>query len=187
MSVNLPIPHRITVEEYHRMGEEGFFPPDARVELIEGEVIEMSPIGGPHVGSVNRLTHVFVPLADPSCIVSIQNPIRWADSEPMPDVAVLRPQEGWRDTEVPRGEDCVLVIEVADSSLLYDRNRKSRIYAQMGIPEYWVMDVPRSTLIRHTGPGAGGYDDVTEFGASATISTPALGNEAIPVRELFTT
>ncbi|PYQ60559.1 MAG: Uma2 family endonuclease, partial [Acidobacteria bacterium] len=114
----VPIQKRfVTIDEYHRMGEEGVFPPDARVELIRGEIVEMSPIGPAHAGSVRRFIRNFSARLSPYAIVDAQNPVemREQESEPQPDITLLRLQDDLYSTATPTPGDTLLVVEVADS------------------------------------------------------------------------
>ena len=144
---------RFTVEDYHRMGEAGILTEDDRVELIEGTIVELSPIRDPHARAVNHLTEfLVVRLAGGDVTVSVQNPIRLSgDTEPQPDLAVLR----GRDRGLAEAADVLLVIEVADTSRRYDRNVKLPLYAAAGIPEAWLVDLVARTIERHTEPRAG--------------------------------
>ena len=144
---------RFTVEDYHRMGEAGILTEDDRVELIEGTIVELSPIRDPHARAVNHLTEfLVVRLAGGDVTVSVQNPIRLSgDTEPQPDLAVLR----GRDRGLAEAADVLLVIEVADTSRRYDRNVKLPLYAAAGIPEAWLVDLVARTIERHAEPRDG--------------------------------
>ena len=147
---------RFTVDEYHRMAEAGILGEDDRVELIEGEIVYMSPIGGRHIACVNDLNGLLVPREGEGAIVSIQNPVRLGDHvEPEPDVTVLRWREGYRAGEMPTAADVLLLIEVADSSLNYDRQVKLRLYARALIPEVWIVNLQDRSIELYTGPSSG--------------------------------
>ncbi len=153
---------KFTVAEYYRMAEAGILRPDERVELIEGELIVMPPIGPRHAGSVNLATRIFPRQADDRFIVQIQNPVHLGeDSEPEPDVALLRPREDYYTTAHPVPADVLLVIEVADSTLAYDREVKVHLYGRAGIPEAWVLNLPEDCLERFAEPGPEGYGQHT--------------------------
>ncbi len=155
--------HRFSVEEYHRMGLAGLFAEDDRVELIEGEIIDMVPIGGPHVFLVNRLNRFFVRCGGDQVVVSVQNPIRLSNhTEPEPDLVLLDPRL-ILSSEVPAAKAALLVIEVAASSLDYDRTVKARLYGQAGIPEYWLLDVEQRRLERYSEPSPQGYRETRLF------------------------
>ena len=124
------------------MGESGIFAPDERVELIEGEIIQMTPIGPPHIGTVIHLNALLVRGAGDLAVVSPQLPVRLGDlSMPQPDLALLKARSTFYTDAHPRGEDVLLVIEVSDSSVRYDRRVKLPLYARSAIPETWLVDL----------------------------------------------
>ena len=148
---------RFTVADYHRMAEVGILMEDDRVELIAGEIVEMSPTGQRHVRTVNRLNQILSLQLGAGAFVSVQNPIRLADnSEPQPDLAVLRGGDGGTANVA----DVLLVIEVAESSRDYDRKVKLPLYAAAGIPESWLFDLVAEAIERHTEPREGGYRQI---------------------------
>lgn len=142
---------RFTVDEYHRMAEAGILGEDDRVELLDGEIVEMTPIGPRHAGGVNRLTRLFTTRLGARAIVTVQNPVvlgvRW---EPQPDLAILRPRPDFYSTAHARPEDILLIVEVAETSGEADRRVKVPGYAAAGVPETWRVDLPgdpwRSTV-----------------------------------------
>ena len=180
-----PTRRRFTVDEFQRMGEAGIFAPDERVELIDGEVIEMTPVGPRHISTVIRLTRYFVGVAGDDLLVSVQSPVRVKGTEPMPDFALLHPRGSEYDDRKPQAEDCVLIVEVADSSARFDREEKSRLYAEGGIAEYWVLDLPRTAVVVHAKPAAGRYRTVVEHPRGATFASPALGGREIRTDDLL--
>ena len=128
--------HRLTVQQYHHMGEAGILRQDARVELIQGELIDMTPIGSKHAGKVNRLQALLARALQDRAIITVRNPlILGTESEPQPDVMVLRSREDYYESSHPRPQDVLLLIEVADTSDRYDREVKLPLYARHGIPE----------------------------------------------------
>jgi Uma2 family endonuclease len=150
MAVEMAAARRLfTREEYHRMGEVGILKPTDRVELIRGEIVEMSPIGRRHYAFVNNLSHLLIMGLAGRAIVAVQGPIVLADdTEPESDLAVIRRRiPPYKEREAHK-EDAFLLIEVAESSLAYDRSTKLRLYAAAGIPEYWVVDC----VGEHRGP-----------------------------------
>src|SRR5262249_41606502 len=145
-----------TVDEYHRMAEVGILTEDDRVELIDGEIIKMSPIGSYHVACVNRLTAVLIPKVGGAAIVSVQNPIRIDDySEPEPDIAILRHRDDFYSQSLATANDVLLVIEVADSSLEYDRTVKLSTYSRAGLPEFWIVDLQADEIEAYSEPVSG--------------------------------
>ncbi|MFM8436105.1 MAG: Uma2 family endonuclease, partial [Planctomycetia bacterium] len=135
-----PSRHLITVDAFHRMGETGILGPADRVELIDGEIIDMSPIGALHAAIVDLLARHFARRAGESVFIRCQNPLRLDDvSEPEPDLVILRPRADFYATAHPGPADALLVIEVTDTSLAYDLGVKVPLYARHGIPEVWVI------------------------------------------------
>ena len=153
-----PSRHLISVDAFHRMGETGILGPQDRVELIDGEIIDMSPIGVLHAAIVARLASHFSQRLGPMGVVWCQNPLRLDDiSEPEPDIAILRPRADFYMTAHPGAADVLLVIEVADTSLAYDLGTKVPLYARHGIPEVWVIDAAtRHTRVFRRPVGNGG-------------------------------
>lgn len=178
--------HKLSVEDYHRMGEAGIFAPDDRVELIEGEIIDMAPIGSPHASTVSLLTKFFIRNLGETGIVFTQNPVRLPpDSEPQPDVMVLKPRaDDYRDS-LPTPAEVLLLIEVSDTTGEYDRRVKVPLYARHGIPEVWLFDLKAQLLEVHTAPGAKGYDKVRRLG-KGDFATPGLIEiVALPLKEIW--
>jgi Uma2 family endonuclease len=175
-----------TVEEYHRMAEAGIFKPTDRVELIRGEIVEMSPIGRRHAAFVDNLTQLLIVRLAGRAIVSVQNPVVVADdSEPQPDLKLLRRRPvPYKDAEATAA-DVLLLIEVADSSLTYDRTVKLALYAETGIPEYWVVDTAAESIDIYRDPGPGGYRHRTRVAGDATVSPAAFPDVALALREIF--
>jgi len=157
MVVNLA-KHHFTVSEYERMGETGVFAPDARVELIEGEIVEMSPIGSRHAACVKLLTRTLTQQVSETAILSTQDPIRLNDfSEPQPDIAVLTFREDFYRDVHPGPSDVLLVIEVSDTTYPYDRNVKIPLYARAGIAEALIFNLPEEELEYFSQPETGAY------------------------------
>ncbi len=168
--------HLFTASEFTRMAETDVFGHDDRLELIEGEIVEMSPIGKRHAAIVRRLNNLLTrQLGADKVLVDAQNPVVLGDlSEPQPDLALLRPRPDFYADEHPGPEDVLLLIEVADSSLAYDRDVKVPIYARYGIPEVWIVDVAAAAVEVYRGPTAGGYADVERRTRGAAIVAPEL-------------
>jgi Uma2 family endonuclease len=163
-----------TVSEYERMGGAGILGEDDHVELIEGEIITMSPIGGRHAACVKRLNRLLSAALGQAVIVSVQDPIRLGEfSEPQPDVALLRPRADFY-TEHPTPTDVLFVLEVAETSLAYDRDVKLPLYARAGIPEAWLVDLAAETIWQYTRPENGAYQEARQWrrGQSVTLSLP---------------
>ena len=173
-------------EEYHRMGEVGILKRSDHVELIRGEIVEMSPMGPRHYAFVNNLTRLLVVRLTDRAIVAVQGPIVLAeDSEPEPDIAVIRHRTvPYKEREAFR-EDALLLIEVAESSLAYDRSTKLRLYAEAGIPEYWVVDCLAESVEIHRGPDAGRYRDVSRVEGAASVSPQAFPDVVLTLADIF--
>ncbi len=160
-STDLVQKHRLSVTDYRRMGEAGILREDARVELIEGEIIDMSPIGSTHSGTLKRLIQLFHLAVGQSAVLSIQDPIvLGTHCEPQPDLALLRPRADVYTSSHPRPEDVLLLVEVCESSLRYDREIKLPLYARHGIPEVWLVDVDQQRLSLFRTPLGDVYQDV---------------------------
>ncbi len=154
--------HRLTVADYYRMGEAGVFAPDARVELIEGEVIDMAPIGTRHASAVSRLNRAATAAVGTTAIVSVQNPLRLNDlSEPEPDLMLLEPRADFYGSAHPTAADVLLLIEVADTSARYDREIKLPLYARHGISEVWIVDLDARLVRFFRAPAGDVYADIT--------------------------
>jgi Uma2 family endonuclease len=137
-----PMAHRFTVKDYHRMAEADVFEPDDRVELIDGEVFEMAPIGSRHAATVRRLTAVLQLGVSDRAILGVQDPVQIGErSEPQPDVTLLRRRPDFYSDHHPTPPDVLLVVEVADTSLRHDLLRKAPMYLAGGVPEVWVVDL----------------------------------------------
>ena len=173
-----------TIEEYHRMAETGILRPHDRVELIDGEILEMSPIGSRHSSCVSNLIRVLVLGLGTRAVVSPQNPVQIpVHSEPEPDVAVLR--ERSYKISTPTAEDVLLLVEVADTSLRFDRTVKLRLYARAGIPEYWLADAGTETVTLYREPVGETYEHARVVGIDGTLSPVAFPDLVIHVAALF--
>jgi Uma2 family endonuclease len=178
--------HRITVDEYHRMYEVGILPPDARVELIEGEIIDMAPTGMDHGSIVLQLNHRLVSAAGDFALVLPQSAVRLSDiSEPQPDFTLLRPPIRAYRKKVPTAGDALLVIEVSDSNLRYDLKVKKPLYAKYGIPEYWLIDVSAQQLRFFRTPKMGQYSDIGSTALSGVHVPVALPEMQIDLTDLL--
>jgi len=142
-----------TVDEYYRMAEAGILTPEDRVELIDGEIIEMCPIGNRHAGCVNMAAEVLIGAFRGRAVVSVQNPLQLNNyTEPMPDVVLLKPREDRYRSKKSMAEDALLVIEVSDTTFLYDRNVKLKRYAKAGIGEVWIENLEKDLLLVFANP-----------------------------------
>jgi Uma2 family endonuclease len=171
--------HRLTVEGYHQMAEAGILGPDDRVELIAGEVLDMSPIGSLHAALVRALARWLADSAGPRAMVAVQDPIRLDDlTEPQPDIALVKPRPDFYATAHPVPADTLLIVEVAESSLAYDLGVKVPLYARHGIPEVWVIDAATRTTHRFREPRPEGYADQSLITPEQPLACLALPGEA---------
>ncbi len=178
-----PKRYRFTTADYHRMAEAGILHEDSRVELIEGEIVEMSPIGDRHVGCVNVLTDLLADVVRREALISVQNPIRLsADGEPQPDIAL--PRRG-APRAVPTPEDVLLVIEVAQSSLRYDRAVKLPLYARHGIPEVWIVNLGEGVVEVYRTPEGEAYRSVLRATKGESLEPGRLPGARIAVAEVL--
>ena len=177
---------RFTLDQYHRMGQTGILGADDRVELIEGEVVEVSPIDSRHAGTVARISHLFSTRLGSRAIVW-QNPLllRGHQSEPSPDLLLLVPRVDFYAGGLPEPASVRLLVEVADASLYYDRQKKLPLYARAGVAESWLANVDARRLEIHRNPGRLRYRNVRLPTASETFSPAAFPDVRLTIRDLF--
>lgn len=175
--------YRISAAEFARMGEAGVFPAERRLELVDGEVVEMSPIGPRHAICVTRSADLLSEHARPRWFVSVQNPLQLGEHDmPQPDVALI----AHRDYDAhPTAADTLLVIEVADTSLITDRRDKLPRYAAAGIPESWLLDLVDGWLEQHSEPGPAGYQQVQSARRGEALTSTVLPELALDVAALL--
>jgi Uma2 family endonuclease len=153
-----PAQHRFSVKEYYRMAETGVLHPDARVELLDGQITDMSPIGPFHGGVTNFLNEFFVASAKGRWTTSVQNPVRLDDhSEPEPDLMLLKPSADFYRNRHPQAEDVFLLVEISDTSLERDQEEKLPAYARAGIAEVWIVDLNDQIIEVYRQPNFAGY------------------------------
>ena len=178
--------HRLDVDQYHRMGEAGVFEGNERVELIEGELVEMAPIGDRHAGTTNKLARSLFAAAGERAVVAVGNPVRLDRyNEPQPDFALLRSRPDFYGGSKPAPADVLLLIEVADSSLRYDRAVKLPLYARHGVPEVWIVDLQSGTVEVCREPAADGYAVVSRAGVGEVLEPALLPGLRIAVAEII--
>jgi len=178
--------HFFNVDEYYRMAEVGLLSEDDRVELIEGEIVEMSPIGKTHGGTVKRSNRFLNRKLGDSVIVSVQDPVRLNDfSEPQPDLALLKPRKDFYSNSHPEPEDVLVVIEVADTTVNYDRNIKLPLYARAGIPEAWLIALPKDIIEVHSQPEGGKYKKVQRLKRGKSLISFSIPGFACKVDDLL--
>jgi Uma2 family endonuclease len=179
--------HRWSVADYHKMGAAGILDEDARIELIEGELVEMAPIGSLHAGKLERLRRLLEQAARDTVLVFSQNPIVLGEhSEPRPDIAVLRSREDFYEATHPKPEDVLLLAEVADSSVRYDREVKIPLYARHGILEVWLVDLQEKRLEAHYGLEHSEYRHV-DYYRRGQVSMRQWPEVAVDLSDLFQT
>jgi Uma2 family endonuclease len=167
----LPARHRLDVDTFYRMAEAGIFGEDDRIELIDGDLIDMAPIGRAHAANVDALAEALFVGCAGRAIVSSQNPIRLdRASEPQPDLAVLRRRSDFYATEAPGPADVLLLVEVADSSLKFDRGVKLPLYASAGIGEVWIVDLNSRIVEAFRTPSGNGYAEATTHQTGESIA-----------------
>jgi len=178
--------HTFTAEEYRAMAEAGVLGEDDRVELLGGEIVDMAPIGSRHLACVVILTHLLVEASGGRWFVSAQNPVRLSErDEPQPDLSLLgrRPRP---DSSAPPGpEDVLLVVEISDTTLAYDKNVKLPLYSRAGIPEAWIVDLSGRKVEIHSDPGPGGYRVSRSCGPGEEVVSAAVEGVSVPVDEVL--
>ena len=175
----------LTVDEYHLMGEVGILTDDDRVELIEGELLEIAPIGSEDVATSNALTRLLVMAVGDRGVVSVGNPVRLdRRSEPQPDFSVLQLRDGYRTT-LPAPEDIVLAVEVANTSLDFDRKVKLPFYARSGIPEVWIVNLAAGEVEVYRAPVGGVYTSVRRAAGAETVSIEGMPGVVVSVAGVF--
>lgn len=176
----------LTVAEYHRMGEVGILDQQERVELIEGQILAMAPFGSDHAGRVNRLTRLLINAVGANGVIAPQNPVRLSDiTEPQPDFAILKPRADDYTSAIPVSDDVLLLIEVANSSLSYDRGLKRALYARHGIPAFWIVNLADSVIEVHRDPTGDAYTTVFRAAPGAVLDITRLPNTTLSVSAVF--
>jgi Uma2 family endonuclease len=178
----------LTVADYHKMGEAGIFGEYERVELIEGQFVAMSPIGSPHIAAVNELNCASASAVEDRAVISIRNPVRLNDrTEPEPDVVVLRLRDDRYRQALPGPEDVLLIIEVAASSIDYDRGVTLALYARHGIPEFWIADLDqaRVEVYRSPEPDTGRYGSLSYIEHDGFVELAGLPGVVVPASPIF--
>lgn len=183
--ITTAVRRRFTVAEFGRMAETGLARPDERLELIDGEVVEMSPIGERHAACVDFLTQSLGQQVAGQAIVRVQGPLALPpESELYPDVALLRPRDDFYRSGKPTGRDALLVIEVSDTTLLHDVGTKAPIFGRAGVPVLWVVDLQGAIVEVFSEPSAGGFDLRRTVRSGDTLTLPSLPGLSVPVAAL---
>lgn len=177
---------RFTVEEYYRMGEAGILSQNERVELIEGEIVMMTPIGPPHAGTVHRLNRLWTSRLGDRVIVLVQNPVRLSlESEVQPDLALLRLRADFYVKSHPEPGDVLLLIEVADTTAETDRRLKIPLYARTGIHEVWLLDLSRDRVEVYRQPTPDGYREILSLSRGQSVAPLEFPDLILLVDELL--
>lgn len=187
MSVTFtPEKTRISVARYQKVVATGVLTKMDRIELIDGEMIDLAPIGPRHVAITNKLTQIFVLGAGDSAMVSPSGSVNLGDfSEPQPDVLVLRPRTDHDSEEIPEAADVLLLIEVSDTTLAYDQGKKRALYARYGISEYWIVDVEARCIHVHLEPAGSAYSQLRTLMIPDSLAVQALPTIAVGLTALF--
>jgi Uma2 family endonuclease len=177
---------RFNVEEYYLMAKAGILKEDDRVELIEGEIVEMPPIGSYHASCVKRLNRLLSQQVGQRALIGAQDPVHLGEhSEPQPDIVLLRPQADSYSTAHPGPADVLLLIEVADTSVEYDREVKVPLYAQAGIGEVWLVDLDGESIEVYQSPAPGGYRQIRVVRQEDRLAPEALPELELSARDIL--
>jgi Uma2 family endonuclease len=177
--------HRFTVREYHAMTDAGLLSEDDRVELIDGEIVDMAPIGTRHLACVVALTHLLTEESGGRYFVSVQNPIVLNGvNEPQPDLSLLKTRPD-PEGSLPGPGDILLVVEVSDTTLAYDRDVKLPRYGRAGVPETWIVDLASRRVEVHSESSTEGYRSTRVFGPGEQVRSIAVENLEVPAGEIF--
>ncbi len=181
-----PTRRRINVDEYYAMAEAGILAPHERVELIDGEIITMSPIGNEHAASVDTITDFLVPLVTGRAIVRVQSHLRLDEqNQSEPDLMLLKRREDYYRYRAPGPTDVLLLVEVSDSSLAFDRSVKLALYARFNVPEVWIENIPDRVVEAYTNPVEGQYTESRIYRPGETITPGAFPDVSLSVSELI--
>ena len=176
---------RFTVHDFHTMIEAGMFHEDDRLELVDGEILEMTPIGRKHVVCVRRLTTFFARNLPEDVFLDVQNPLSLTEErEYYPDLMLLRTTAN-RDEDIAAPDDVLLAVEVSDSTLRFDRTVKLPSYAEAGMPEVWIVDLQQERILVHCDPLDGVYGQVEEIKKTDKLTVKALGDAELTVADIF--
>ncbi len=181
-----PAPRLFTVDEYYRMVEAGILHEDDRLELLEGKIIQMAAMGSRHAACILRLNEFFTPQVVGRANTAVQIPVRLSvRSEPEPDLMLLRFRPDRYADALPGPSDVLLLIEVSDTTLRYDRDTKLSLYAKAGIPEVWIFDLEGARLLVHRNPSADGYEQVLTFRAGSAVAPAAFPELSLNVEDIL--
>lgn len=186
MAATNPTKHLTNIHEWHRMGEAGVFADNHHIELIDGEILDMAPIGSNHAGHLKRVTNQFYSLLFGQVIISVQDPVQLsAYSEPEPDLMLLKPHTDFYSSRHPNADDVLLLIEVSDSTLAFDQNQKLQLYARHNIPEYWIVNLIDSCLEVYRQPHSENYEQKVTLRTGDNITLSQLPDISISVSTIL--
>lgn len=178
--------YRFSVGKFHALVEAGVLRGDERVELLNGQIVDMAPIGPFHGGSVKRLNAIFQHQDRNRWITSTQDPLRLGEhDEPQPDLMLLRPEPDFYTSRHPTPADVFLLIEVSDSTLLLDREEKLPLYARAGIPEVWIVNLPERLVEVYTAPASGAYTSLRKVRPGDSLAPTAFPDAAVDTAALL--
>jgi Uma2 family endonuclease len=185
-AVFTPTPLRVSVQHYAKMIETGALTKHDRVELLEGEILRMAPIGKEHTAITAHLHERFVLLLAGAATVIGSGTVNLGErSAPQPDLMLLKRRADFYRARLPEATDILVLIEVSDSSLALDQGRKLEVYAENGIPEYWIVDVGGKRVVTYLEPVGQGYARRLEFTVDESVTPQAFPNLTLKVREIF--
>ena len=178
--------HRLTVDDYYRMAEVGVLAPDARVELIEGEIVDMPPMGSMHGGTRMWMLRRFISAVGDAAIVTSQTTLTLGRyNAPQPDLMLLRPRADYYRRSNPTPEEVLLVVEISDSTWPYDRNIKTPLYARHGISEVWIVGLRQQELLCLRRSGSNDYTEIETIKAPGLVPISVLGDLRVDLSGLF--
>lgn len=181
-----PQKHKVSVSEWHKMGKYNIFSPNARMELIEGEIIDMAPIGPSHAGCVIKFIELLAIQKGKNALLNVQNPIQLGNlSEPEPDLVLLRPISHFYQKRHPTADDIFLLIEISDTTVQHDREEKMFLYAKDGIVESWLVDLNEFQIEVYLNPTTDGYTNKQVFESGQILIPSQLPHIKIPVSDIF--
>lgn len=186
IAVYAPAAKQITIDLYQQMGEKGLLTREDRVQLIEGEILEMPPIGPRHGSVTGRLAKWLYRAVGDAAIIRLDNPVNLGEySQPQPDLMLLQPRADDYVASHPRPDDVLLLVEVSDSTLELDKGRKLELYARFAVREYWVIDVNSRSIEVYSDPAGSEFQSAVEYRSEDTIAPRALPQVRTAVKELF--
>ena len=177
---------RFSVKEYYLMADAGILSPRDRVELIDGEIVQMAAMGSYHAGCVLYLSTAFSQMLGQRAFVNVQNPVRLSEhSEPEPDIALLKPRADFYTESHPRPDEVMLIVEVSHSTVEYDRDVKTPLYAEAGIPELWLVNLDEDFIDGLSDPDGAGYRTLRRYVRGERIAPSLLPDAALEVSEIL--